>query len=1008
MKSNLLLQYAIRTAIAGTATGFLFAGSAMAASQSQATTGAPDATSAAAPAPTKLKAVEVTGSRIRRTNVEQAQPIQVITQAQIKATGLSTIGEVLQHITSSGSAVNAEFDNSGNGGTTGGNVTNIDLRNLGPQRTLVLVNGQRWSVGLNGTVDLNTIPLSIIDHIEILQDGASAIYGSDAISGVVNIITVKNFTGAEASVYRSISHGDGHWDGLDTKASFTLGAGSDHSNIIFNVSYENQNPIPSGNRTMTAVPVFGTGNTRGSSATPQGRFMFIPPSEGLTTSPDNAPAANTGLTSTQCPTSQFGTSAAPNYLPFCDLTVISGTSGTTPQDFRPFTAADHYNYATDTYIMTPEQTFNAYVAGHYHLADNLTFSAEANALQLTTTLSSAPNPLFVSSSTTAALPANADYNPFNFALSTSAPVGPGLLELIGRRLVEFGLRKDENKEHLIHFNGGFNGFFDLGGSEWDWDAGYMFSKDSNTNINRGQIDSNRLSTQLSSPAGCAAQAALGCVPINLFGGQSNPIKPDQIAYASYLGENEIDTATRNFYADITDDNVVSLPAGSLGLAMGYEDLRNSGSYDPSPIAQQALVNPAVPTSGTTTTDAAYLEVNIPLLANVPFAKLVNLDVATRRTRVKVASIATNYNTSSRAGLKWQPVESLLFRGSWSQGFRSPNISELFSGLKGSNFTTGDPCSAYATSGVPVSVQKLCAEQGVPQSYIQNDVQLSTLASGNPDLKPETSVSRSVGFVYSPGWLPGFNANLDYYKIVLEKTIQSIGGANILDGCYFANVAADCARVVRLSNGTGGIQTINDSVTNIGETNTSGFDFGATYAFPTTAAGKFTISFESTYLRQFNQSFPSPKGGEVVTKLAGLNRGGGIFPLGFPRWKANAGLRWTRGNWRAAWNIRYVGPQQESCSDNLDGTPSSFTNMGVCSEPNYQTNSLSRNRLAAYVYHSAQVSYAFSPWNTTFTFGINNLFNKNPPESPISEIHSFDVSNYSDPGRLFYARVSVKF
>lgn len=1007
MKSNLLLQYAVRTAIAGTATGFLFAGSAMAASQSQATA-SPAAASAAAPVQAQLKAVEVTGSRIRRTNVEQAQPIQVITQAQIKATGLSTIGEVLQSITSSGSALNAEWDNSGNGGTNGGNVTNLDLRNLGAQRTLVLVNGHRWSVGLNGTVDLNTIPLSIIDHIEILQDGASAIYGSDAISGVVNIITVKNFNGAEANAYTGISHGSGHWDGLDTKANFTLGTGSDHSNIIFNVSYENQNPIPSGDRALTAIPVYGTANTRGSSATPQGRFRFIPPSEGLTTSPDNAPAANTGLTSTQCPAKNFGTGSAPNYLPFCDLTTIPGTPGTSPQDFEAYAPVDNYNYALDTYIMTPEQTFNMYTAGHYDLADNLTFTAEANALQLSTTLSSAPNPVFIGANSHANLPAGKDFNPFNFDISTDAPIGPGFLEGIGRRLIENGRRIDDDDENLVHFNGGFNGFFDLGGSEWDWDAGYMFSKDQSVNINYGQIDSSRLDIQVGPPAGCAAQADYGCVPINFFGGQSNPMTPKQLAYASYINKTEIDTETRDVYADITNNNVISLPAGPLGLALGYQDLRNSGNFNPSAITDQDLTNPTVSTSGTTVTDAAYLEVDVPLLVNDPFAKLVDLDVATRRTRDHTAVGVYNYNTSSRAGLKWQPVESLLLRGSWSQGFRSPNVSELFSGLSASNFTSGDPCSAYTTSGVPVSVQHICAAQGVPQSYIQNDVQLSTLASGNPDLKPETSVSRTVGFVYSPSGLPGFNTNLDYYKIVLENTIQSVGGANILEGCYVANVAADCARVIREPNGTGDIEDINDSVTNIGETVTSGFDFGANYAFPTTAAGQFTISFEATYLREFNQSFPNPAGGVVVTRLAGLNRGGGVFPLGFPRWKANAGLRWTQGNWRAAWNIRYVGPQQEACSDNLDGTPTSFTNMGVCSEPNYQNNALSRNRLAAYVYHSAQVSYAFSPWNTTFAFGINNLFDKDPPESPTSEIHSFDVSNYADPGRLFYADITVKF
>lgn len=1006
MKHNLSLNNAVRAAIAGTTTGFLFAGSAFAA-QSQATP-SPGAASSSAPVQTQLKAVQVTGTRIRRTDVEQAQPIQVITQAQIKATGLNSIGAVLQNIASSGSAVNAEFDNSGNGGVAGGNVTNLDLRNLGANRTLVLVNGHRWATSLNGTVDLNTIPTSIIDHIEILQDGASAIYGSDAISGVVNIITVRNFTGAQADLYQGINHGNGHWDGLDRKADFTIGAGGDHSNIVFNVSYENQDAVSSGNRTLTKEPVFGTGSTRGSTSTPQGRFEFIPPSEGLTTSPNNAPALSTGLTSTQCPARNYGTSAAPNYLPFCDLTTTIGTPGTKPQDFEHYNASDNFNYAPATFIITPEQTFNIYAAGHVDLADNLTFSAQANALQLTTTLSSAPPLLTLGARSGAFLPANQDFNPFNFDLSTSAPIGAGFLQHVGRRAFEFGDRIDRNEERMVHFNGEFTGFFDLVGSEWDWDSGYMFAKDLNDNINHGQIDTNRKDVQLGPPAGCQAQAAFGCVPVNLFGGRTNPMTPAQVAYASYIDQTQFETANRDFYADITNDDVVDLPAGPLGIAAGYEDLRNSGDFIPEAIDSQVLVNPAVPTSGSTTSDSEYLEVDVPLLARVPLVKLLDLDVASRHTRVKNAAGGTNSNTSSRAGLKWQPSESLLVRGTWSQGFRAPDISELFAGLSSSNFTTGDPCSSYLTSGVPVSVQQACAAQGVPASYVQEDVQLATLAAGNPNLKPETSTSKTVGFVYSPTWLPGFNANLDYYHIDLENTIQSVGGANIMNGCYFAGVAADCARIIREPNGTGVIQNIDDSVTNIGATLTSGFDLGASYAFPGSAAGQFTVSLESTYVKEFNQSFPNPLGGEIVTKLAGMNRGGGIFPIGFPRWKANASIAWSRGNWSAMWNIRYVGPQQEACSDNLNGTPFSFTNMGVCSEPNFQNNALSRNRLAAYVYHRAQVGYTFAPWNTTFTFGINNIFDKDPPESPISEIHSFDVSNYAIPGRLFYADISVKF
>lgn len=1009
MRANsLMVQRAVRAAIAcGITTGFVFGGSVMAADQNQAMpVNTPTATT---PAPTKLKAVEVTGTKIKRTNVEQAQPIQIITQAQIKQTGLTTIGQVLQHITSSGSALNPQYDQGGNGDTTGGGETNLDLRNLGSQRTLVLVNGHRWITALNGTVDLNTIPIAIIDHVEILQDGASAIYGSDAIAGVVNIITVKNFDGAEANAYVGIHHGDGHWDGLTRSYSATIGTGNDRSNVVFNASYENENAVPSSHRTLSAIPIYGTGDTRGSSATPQGRFTFIPPYGGSTSSPNNFPAPSTHLTSTQCPANNFGTDAMPNYLPECDLTLITGKPGTSPQDFRPYLPTDNYNYANSTYLISPAQRFSTYAAGHFDLADNLTFSMEATFTQRNSDQQSAPSPIFIgTSSATASLPASKDYNPFNFALNTAAPIGPGLLISLGRRLVEDGPRIDNENENVIHVNSGFNGYFDAAGSEWDWDAGYLFSKDTYINTDYGQLDANRLSVQLSSPAACEAQAALGCVPINFFGGQTVQITPTQLAFSSYVNTNQFRFDTRGFYGDVSNSDVVNLPAGPVGLAMGFQNLRNGGDFQPSTVSSRQQFFPLVPTSGTTTSDAAYLEVDLPLLADMPFAKLVDLDVATRRTEVKTLSV-TNFNTSSKAGLKWQPTEDLLLRGTWSQGFRSPDISELFSGITGSSFQTRDPCNNYLTSGVPVSVQKLCAAQGVPPSYIQPINQISTQQSGNPELKPETSISRTVGFVYSPNWLPGFNVNADYYKIELENTIQPLGGENLFDGCYYGNIASYCARIHRASNGTGNIVNVDDSVTNIGGTSTSGIDIGFSYALPMTSIGQFQVGLQSTYLRTYNEYYPTANGqGEAVTKLAGVERGGTTFPTGFPRWKANANVTWALGDWGASWNIRYVGSTIESCGDYLDGTPFSFTNMGVCSKPDYQNNTLSQNRLAPAVYHNAQIHYTFAPWNTTVTFGVNNIFDRIPPESVTAELNSYDTSLYPIPGRYFYASVAVKF
>lgn len=250
-------------------------------------------------------------------------------------------------------------------------------------------------------------------------------------------------------------------------------------------------------------------------------------------------------------------------------------------------------------------------------------------------------------------------------------------------------------------------------------------------------------------------------------------------------------------------------------------------------------------------------------------------------------------------------------------------------------------------------------------------------------------------------------NLDYYKIELEHTIQPIGGGNILDFCYYAGISSDCDRITRFPSGV--IDVIDDSTANIGGTLTEGYDLGFAYAFPTSSVGQFKLSFQSTYIAEFNNLFPNPTtGGFNVTKLAGIETGGIVLPLGIPRWKATARLSWNMGNWVAGWKMQYVGPMQQACSDYLNGTPDSLANMGVCSQPNFENNALSRNRLSATVYNDVNASYTFTPWNATFAFGINNVFDKDPPSSVLAVIDSYDPTNYRVPGRFIYGSITVKF
>lgn len=1000
MSNRNVLKQAIRATLAcGVATS-LFAGSAFAQDQSTDTTS------------TQLNKIEVTGSKIKRTAVEQAQPIVVINQKEIKATGLTTIGQVLQKLTSSGAALNTLSNDGGNFTFTGGGQTNMDLRNLGSGRVLVLVNGKRWSTSLDGTVDLNTIPSSIIDHVEILQDGASAIYGSDAISGVVNIITIKNYNGEEASAYLGIYNGDSHWDGKTQSYDFTMGSGNDHSNIVFNASYTQQNGISSANRNISVEPVYGTGQTRGSSATPQGRFVFIPPTTSGPTDPNNAPAGSTGFTSAQCPTTNFGSATSPNYEPLCDLTLIPGQPGTAANQYKPFTQQDRFNYAQYNYVLTPEERFSGYLAGHSDLTDNITFTADMLYSHRDSSQQAGPTPLFfASTSIVADIPGNQQYNPFNFDLNTNAPLGPGWLGLLGRRMIEDGPRIYQESEDTFRFSGGFNGYFNAAGSEWDWDAGYIFTRDAELDTNLGSLDVSHLRLAMGDPAACTAVP--GCVPINFFGGQTNSISASQLAYSAYTQQNQFQNNQRIYNADISNSTLLNLPAGPLGFAAGYQYLEHDGYFIPDAVAQHGYdsFNPkvAVPTTaGRLSENSLYTEFDIPLLAKLPMAKSLDLDVASRYTKYDLFGS----NTTSRAGLKWAPSNTLLVRATWAQGFRAPTINDLYAGPTLLSSNVNDPCSNYATTGVSALVQQRCANgiggvSAVPNSYAQTNAQINTLESGNPNVKPETSISRTIGFVYSPDWAPGLNLNMDYYKIELQNTLQPNGGQNVMDGCYTAGNLDDCSRITR--GPSGAVKNLNDSITNIGGTLTDGIDVGGSYALPSMSTGDIKFGLDATYIRKYEETFPNASGGgATVTQLAGIERGGTVFPFGVPHWKARGSVVWTVSSWRLEWDMRYISALTEACSDASDNSPTSFTNMGLCSNPDYTNNSLSTNHLGQTIYHDVQMNYTYDSLNTTFTFGIRNLFDKNPPSSTQQELNSFDPTLYDVPGRFFYGRVSVKF
>ena len=364
-----------------------------------------------------LDRIEITGSRIKRTDIETAQPVTIIQRADIERTGLTSLGDLLQDLPAAGSTINTNVNNGGSGSTL------INLRNLGSNRTLVLVNGRRWvnNAGgfLGGSVDLNTIPISIVERVEVLKDGASAIYGSDAIAGVINIITRKDFDGAQVNAQiGEFDDGDGQTEAYD----FSIGSTGSRHSAFFNVSYVQQDKVVAKDRAISKEPLVTTGTFSGSSGTPQGRFVF-----------SDFTGGQFGVASGIC------SSVTASYS-FCNITTPDGSTFANPPangrnglvaspgtgDFIPFTNATRFNFAPDNHLLTPQERIGLYAQGSYEINDWLTFTTEVLYNNRTSNQLLAPVPLFLG--TAFGLPnalinisATNAFNPFGIDLIGAGP-----------------------------------------------------------------------------------------------------------------------------------------------------------------------------------------------------------------------------------------------------------------------------------------------------------------------------------------------------------------------------------------------------------------------------------------------------------------------------------------------------------------------------------------------------------------------------------------------------------
>ncbi|MBL8545014.1 MAG: TonB-dependent receptor [Hyphomonadaceae bacterium] len=908
--------------------------------------------------------IVVTGTRIR-SPLSQNEPIVNFGQEDIARTGLSSTADILQRSPISGGGLNTRFNSSGNfgnppdGGGVGAGAAEVDLRYLGGARTLVLVDGLRWvngasASGVPGSVDLNTIPPGLIDRIEVLQQGASSIYGSDAIAGVVNIIMRDEQDGLIASAQYG-----GYFDSSDGmvqeyNASYGINVGGTH--IIVGGGYVDQDDVLAADREVALFPQPGATSCLAggcSSGTPLGRFIL--------TDPNTLQELDVTLAN------GFPPGGFPNYNP----ALPNGGP-----DFVGFTDAARFNFQPFNYVVTPSERMSLFGQLVQEFGNGTELRVRATYVDRQSANQAAPLPLFVGPDAgngnlldTVSIAADNPYNPFGFDL------GPGTLVFVGRRLVEAGPRHYEQDVDTFNLSATLSGEVPLFGSDWNWDLNGVFSENKAEQTFTGNVNAQRVVQALGPLAGCTAP----CVPLNIFGGPGT-ITPEMLNYISFIQRDRSEQELLDFSANITGD-LMRLPAGPLSAAFGIENRHTEGSFNPDPIVSAGFSSdiPAQPASGKIDVREAYAEFRVPLLSDAPLARELTATVAAR-----VFDYSTSGSDSTfQAGLNWRPTEDVLVRFNWGEGFRAPSIGELYGTASRFDQEVTDPCSNLLAQ--PANVQTNCINNGAPASgsYTQLNPQLPVITSGNPNLQPETSEGYNIGIVWQPSMLAGtswsdrISFEVNYSNIELDGAIKAQDGQSLLDRCAQTGDALACATITRTATGT--VSAISNPLINIGGIETSAIDLTVNWASPDWSFGTFTVRSSTNFLLEFNELVPTSTGIAAIAR-EGTERGSP--DQAYPEVKSTLVLDWDWREVGATATARYISEVDEAgAANSLDAT--------------------------TYFDLQARWTPAMLQDRVTLALGVNNVTDEDPPGCFTCGLNNFDPTTYDAPGRFGYIRLSYR-
>ena len=957
----------------------------------------------------ELEEITVTGSRIKKKDFTSNAPVATVGFEQIELTGTVNTESLLNTLPQAVPGLDRTSNNPGNGTAT------VNLRGLGSNRTLVLINGVRVvPTGSGGSVDINMVPNALIENIEVLTGGASAVYGSDAVAGVVNFILKDDFEGVNLNAgWEKTEEGDA---GVYS-ADITLGANvaDGRGNVTFNMAWTQRDDLFQGDRDFAFFAQFDD------LSDPDNPFLYDGGSSGIP-----GAAIFAGGLGTYSPDS-FGVT----------FDAVNGQG-----DIRPFITTgdnrDFYNYAPVNYIQLPQERYQATAMGTFDVSEKVTVYGRAHFTSSDVPQQLAPTPIFQTTNFTI------DGNPFMTAntitqlsgnntdlvgvgvreaqiiddtdpdnpictncifdsggstdpadFDTTALIdedGNGIADegraLLRRRLLEVGPRIAKSRFTSYQVQVGMRG--DINES-WSWDAYYQ----SGNNGQRGNVSRGRFNQALlldpDDPTQCADTstngATVGCSPMNIWG--EGNISEDAAAFLRTAVESSLNYDQDIFAINFTGDTgTFELPGGPIGLAAGFELIEEDFQFDPSQDLASGNIagfNGSPRVAGRRDVESFYVEAYLPIISGVTGIEQLDLELAFRTSDYDTTGSVEAY----KAAFSWAPVESFRLRGGYNRAVRAPSIGELFA-PQGENFPSAtDPCSA---NGAPdAATTAICVGTGVPANVVGTPAinlaagQVRAITGGNPDLTEEEADTYTFGFVWQPDMIEGLSLSIDYFDIEIEDYVTEFGGgaSNVLDTCYNQPAGGIgspfCEIINRRPDGT--IDFVSLTSANVASQTLVGFDILGSYDFDVWG-GDMRINYVGTIT---DEAEFTPFPGGTVDDCAGAF-GQTICGEPLPEYKHRATANWSNEQWTAMLSWRYVGEVDDDDPDT-----------------NYTVENIDGEN-----YFDFAGTYRFND-NYSLTLGIDNLLDEDPPIlGDNQEQANTYPATYDVFGRTYFLRGSVDF